>query len=512
MRWLVVALLLVTSVVRATPDGPAAPVGSVTGARTTPIGFDHTLHERDVLVSGAESLPCARCHVLQGGRLVGRPTHAACFGACHSNPPKAPPPGKKLVLDPDRLKLCTNCHAESVLVAPYSGKLPVAYPPYTIDQDFNLSLGHKQHREFACTQCHDTSGKRGPAHQRCLGCHDGSGSPGHGPAMTKCSGCHPPAVGKPQPPELAALQNSVSSAFSHAKHAGRGGAGKDCLTCHAPIRDTDDSELPRPKVADCATCHNGKAAFGTLIACTRCHDKAVDKFQVERPEARFSHKGPHAELVAKQACGSCHVLAKSGEVSIGGHTLCTGCHAQDFTERHPTKCGACHNATEPWRHLVADRSPPDTTEFGANLDHGKHATECTSCHALDTRTTQLRTPRGHVACTSGKPGACHAVDSGPPPQLGACTSCHRLDLAAERGARRIADTWSVRLTFDHRPHRTAADGSAVACSSCHVDVKAKDVIDLPAPPKQQCAPCHDGKKAFKLTGTQCRLCHPKARS
>ena len=54
---------------------------------------------------------------------------------------------------------------------------------------------------------------------------------------------------------------------------------------------------------------------------------------------------------------------------VAGHTACAGCHADDFGARWPKKCGACHNATEPWRALIADRPLPERTEFGATLDH-----------------------------------------------------------------------------------------------------------------------------------------------
>ena len=488
-----IAVLLLAGVARA--DGP----------RTTPFGFDHTVHDRDVNVSGGEPIACAHCHQEKNGRLVGRPEHAACFGACHGAPPATPARGARLAIEPARMKLCANCHAEAALVAPFTGKLAVTYPPYTTDQDFNLLLGHKQHREVACTQCHDPiTKKRPPPHQRCAGCHDGGKN--HGPAMATCGTCHPPAVGKPQPPELRLVLNSVRSVFSHGAHAARGGAGKDCTTCHAPIKDADETvlSLPRPTVKECARCHDGKAAFSTTGACTKCHDQAPAKFDVARPEARFSHDGHHDQVVATSPCTSCHKLdARTGEVTIAGHAACTTCHADDFELRFPAKCGACHNATEPWRHLRADRQPPDSTEFGASLDHGKHAGACTRCHTLQTRTTQLRMPRGHVACTGG---GCHAATTGPAPQLAQCDGCHRLGRAAARLANRAADPWSVRLAFDHAPHAKASDGSPLACTACHVQLGAT-IVDLPTPPKATCAGCHDGKRSFKLTGTTCRKCH-----
>ncbi len=462
------------------------------GARTTAIGFDHTVHARDVEVSGATPIACAKCHEQKAGRLVGKPGHAACFGACHGPAPRA----AKQPLDADRLKLCTNCHAEAALVPPFAGTLAAPYPPYKIDRDFSLVLGHKQHRDIACTQCHDPLGKKAPApHARCAACHDGARTF----AMTACESCHPAAVGRPQPPELATVQNSVTAIFSHATHAARGGAGKDCATCHAKIRDASEAqiELPRPTVTECATCHDGKRAFGVTVECTRCHAAPADKYEVARPEARFRHDADHAALVAGEPCTTCHVLDKTGEVSVAGHAACTQCHASDFGERKPKKCGACHNATEPWRHLRADRALPDRTEFGALIDHGVHRGACATCHSLRTATTQLRTPRGHAACSGT---ACHQVAGEVKPKLAECTGCHQLGLAAQRLASRIAQPWSVRLAFDHAAHDQAP------CQSCHTSLVGT-VTDLAAPAKATCAACHDGGSAFKLTGTTCRRCH-----
>lgn len=466
------------------------------GLRTTPVGYDHLLHDRNLIVGGAEALPCARCHVVQAGRLAGKPGHATCFGACHGAPPRA---GAKL--DPDRKKLCTACHAEAQIAA---GRFVVAYPPYTIDPDFNLALGHKQHAEVACMQCHPA--KKPAPHARCLGCHDGT----RATAMTKCATCHPPASGKPQPPELAATHDTVTATFSHGTHAARGGAGKDCTTCHAAIRATDDSELPRPTVTDCAAagCHDGRAAFATTASCTRCHDKPPEKFDVARPDARYRHDSPgHAKL---GACATCHALDARGEPVVAGHAACAaaGCHADDFGARAPKICGACHTATEPWRHLVADRGYPEATEFGATLDHRAHGkAACRTCHMLDTAAAQLQMPRGHDACTTA---GCHAASSGPAPRLGECAGCHALGRQAARLANRAADPWSVRGAFDHARHQQTPDRGELACTACHVDMSGATLEALATPAKATCAPCHDGRSAFSLTGTSCTRCHAGA--
>ena len=483
---------------------------------TIPAGFDHVIHNRDVLVSGAESIACTSCHVVRAGLLVGRPDHKGCFGACHGAPPSTPSKAAKLEISPERMKICSNCHAEAVLLAPFT-KAPVTYPPYT-PTDFALEAPHKRHAAITCSQCHNRLaagiGSRplhvghaaGIPHRRCLSCHDGSGAPGRGPAMTACVGCHTPGSGSPRPPAFAAPINTVSATFAHDKHARRGAAAAQCATCHAAIIETDDSILPRPTMQTCGTsgCHDGKPTFSITAACTKCHTKQPIAFDVARPSDRFSHvRAEHAG--AGLVCVACHPVDKSGEVLVSGHAPCVACHAEDFSERRPKKCGACHSATEPWRRLVADRLPRDDTEFGASLDHSKHPGDCAACHSLRTKFAQLRPPRGHRACTTA---GCHAINSGPAPRIDACESCHALGVAAKRVALRVAPPWSVRTAFDHTPHLRAADGTAVLCIGCHTDLSGATTTTLAAPPKKTCAPCHDGNIAFKLTGTTCTRCHP----
>lgn len=499
MRIVVVLLVLLVGTARADDLRPTA------------TGFDHIFHDRNLIVKGTDALPCAKCHTEQKGKLVGKPGHSACFGACHGPAPVAPKRGGKLVFG-ERAKVCMNCHAEAAQATPYPGKLKAAYPPYGNDPDFNIMLGHQQHGTVACTQCHDMRAnppKRQP-HDRCAGCHDGAATRGHGPAMSKCMTCHPQAVGNPTPPELAVVRDSVSATFSHAKHASRGTAGKDCMTCHAAIKTTDDTQLPRPTMQSCGigACHDGKAAFATTQACTRCHTEAPDRYEVERPTSRFLHTAAvHADTVAKRPCIACHALGPRGDTLVTGHASCAdaGCHDDEFAQRRPKFCGACHNATEPWRPLVADRAPAERTEFGAMLDHDKHPKDCARCHSLRTASAQLRPPRGHAGCTGS---GCHAAKSGPVPTLETCSGCHREGLASARDAARLRAPWSVRATFDHATHAKGRDGAALPCTSCHTMLPGTDLVALPTPAKASCAPCHDGKASFKLTGTSCTRCHP----
>lgn len=502
--WLVLAVSLAAVAAVAAPADEPAPA-----PRTVPAGFDHNIHLSRVAASGADAIACDRCHAWRpgaAGGLAGKPGHAACFTGCHGGPPAAPPVGARQALAPERSRVCVACHAESVLQKPYAGPAPyaVAYPPYRMFPDHALEIGHKTHRAIACAQCHGET--RGPPHRRCAGCHDGAASPGHGPPMTACARCHAPASGVPDPPKLvmtSQIEILVTSAFSHAKHAARGPAGRQCAACHGAVLETDDRQLPRPTAMDCAAggCHDGKAAFPPTAACTRCHqDVPKARFEVARPDKRFSHATHRAKQLP---CATCHPLAKSGEVLVAGHAACAACHADDFGKRRPVICGACHNATEPWRALKPDRLPPERTEFGAAIDHGKHPGACTSCHALTTAAVQLRPPRGHRACTGA---GCHAVAGGPSPVLAACEGCHEEGRAGAREKARLAAPWSVRATFDHATHRRSKDGE-LSCAGCHDDLSAPDVKALKTPPKAACAGCHDGAAAFKLTGTTCTKCH-----
>ncbi len=492
MRALVFGLAVIAIAWIARADAP------VPAKKTAPAGFDHGRHAQ-----AAAAVTCVQCHALDRG-LVGKPPgHATCFGKCHGE--LAATLKLREAVPDDRVKYCNACHAETALVSPVDKKA-IAATAVSGGIDHATQLGHNSHAQIACTRCHDPGrARRGRPHERCIGCHGDRADKTF--AIGDCAKCHPAGNDKPH---LARPQIVVTSAFSHAKHASRGTA-KQCGSCHAGIVATDSRVLPTPKLATCtsAGCHDGKAAFGAQVACTRCHqDAPKGEFVVERPDATFSH-AKH-ESRTKQPCTGCHTLSKAGEIHAGGHLSCIeGCHQHDaeFGAAKPTICGACHDGTEPWRPLIADKLPRDATEFGATLDHGKHAaTACTSCHSLTTSRTELRAPRGHRSCTTA---GCHAVKGGPAPQMADCETCHQRDLAAKRETARLTARWSVRATFRHRSHAAKTE---VACAGCHTSLIGASVLALPAPTKASCAAagCHDGSGAFKVTGTSCTRCHPGA--
>jgi c(7)-type cytochrome triheme protein len=457
--------------------------------------FDHVKHAAQT----KDAIACTSCHATTKTGLGAKPSHATCFGKCHGPAPSLPTKGKKLVVEPARMAVCTTCHTQGSLEAGTDKK---SFAPNVRDPsaDFALAIGHKRHANVTCAQCHAQT-KPAP-HTRCASCHVGGA--GKGPTMSLCTGCHFPADKTPQLVEAKIL---VRSAFSHAKHATRGAAAK-CATCHAGVTDTDARELEHPTAKTCAIagCHDGKAAFPPTEACTKCHqDVPVGKFDVARPPGQFSHAF-HLAYVSFVACTTCHPVAKSGEVGLADHAQCASCHEEDFGARSPKICSACHDATEPWRKLNPDRPSLPKSEFGASLDHDKHRAACTNCHNLTTASAQLRPPRGHTSC-AGK--GCHAVSGGAPPTFVNCGACHDLGIEERRETQREAATWSVRKLFTHAKHERAPDGNALACTTCHLDVGGSDLLSIATPPKSTCVPCHDGQTSFKITGTGCSKCHLK---
>lgn len=491
----------------------AAPASAQQPART---GFDHLLHARNLATSGAKPIPCASCHRAARGLLVGRPGHTACYGACHGALPSiaearrlsARPPA-----DDDartRLSTCTPCHAASELA---SARSAPAFPPYTLDSDFGLELSHARHAAASCARCHPATRRpatpRAVPHQRCLGCHTNAASP---PTfdMAACESCHYPAVGAGNAPKLARSQITVTTAFSHATHqtyAARRGAAPSCLPCHrqVPADNNAPGVVPAPAAETCAEtgCHDGTAAFAITERCTSCHRDPPDTpYQVPRPTRGYSHQ-QHAEAQAQLGCLGCHAATERGAPEPTRHRVCATCHAKDFGSPSPLICGACHTATEPWRVLRADRRPTQRTTFGARMDHATHRLPCERCHTLTTATRQLRLPRDHATCAGS---GCHRLGGGPAPAFERCEACHVAELVARRASARAAAPWSVRTLFDHRSHTTTAEGLPLTCVGCHLSVDGA-LDTLATPPKRTCAPCHDGVRAFGLTGTACARCH-----
>jgi c(7)-type cytochrome triheme protein len=197
--------------------------------------------------------------------LPGKSEHAPCAG-CHAQQ-----------FSNSNGPICTICHTNVS-----AGTLK----PFPRLRSFNLKFDHARHSAVgaACGTCHRQN--RGGvalsipaglnAHIACFSCHTPQAQ-SNGRNISSCSTCH----------ELGRLVRTSERApafrvgFSHAKHDASDSLR--CADCHqvragAPLGRQVKSPVPlnhhAPSgSASCATCHNGKKAFGgdEFSTCTRCH-------------------------------------------------------------------------------------------------------------------------------------------------------------------------------------------------------------------------------------------------
>lgn len=215
-------------------------------------------------------LPCLICHRRDdnSARLgfPGKVNHLPCAG-CHAvqfNDPSS--------------SMCTICHTN-----PQTGAMKRFGPL----RSFGATFNHAKHMRTNCATCHKPSQRgvaktipaRQSAHVTCFQCHSASSSN----AMASCSTCH-------QPGRLVRTPESARAfrvGFSHAKHSGR---GLNCNSCHTVRAGTARGrQVSNPVTAmhfaasraqSCASCHNGKRAFGAddFDNCRRCHVSGSFKF------------------------------------------------------------------------------------------------------------------------------------------------------------------------------------------------------------------------------------------
>ena len=474
-----------------------APVTTV-----TPDGFDHQIHEGRVIASAAEPPACETCHTIdKTGRPLAGPGHAACFrSGCHEKKPGEP---------------CRACHAQ---VSPPPRARPF-FPPFTLAPDYGVTFPHDKHVK-GCEDCHRVPGIAGPrpaAHARCVGCH---AKPAAGVApMSSCKACHARIAGRMVGPRQAAGAFRVGKLFSHAKHAGRmrsPDTAARCRVCHEAVTRVGGDDIPAPSMEVCETCHDGQHAFAARgPTCRRCHadaDRATVAPQV--PLAHFQHRA-HAARGLALDCARCHALDANGapRPASADHRPCAdgGCHDAEFRALAPRICSGCHIGTEPFRALKADVPRNPTTEFGVEYSHAAHASRvergCAACHTGIPAGPELRLGKGHASCSGS---GCHGVKGGPAPTFDACAACHETGLLPDRDEDQRERAWSVSTRFGHSRHQADKAGAPLACESCHAAVAgATTVAAVGAPPKAACAPCHDGRAAFKMTGHGCARCHGK---
>src|SRR5437588_1387505 len=117
--------------------------------------------------------------------------------------------------------------------------------------------------------------------------------------------------------------------------------------------------------------------------------------------SKFSHTQTHAAL----PCLICHRRENnSPQLSLPGHTPCSGCHTQRFNDSRNPICTVCHTDVP----SGAVKPFPALKSFNMRFDHALHLTGaarpdngCATCHKAERRSVALSIPAGfnaHATC------------------------------------------------------------------------------------------------------------------
>ena len=239
---------------------------------------------------------------------------------------------------------------------------------------------------------------------------------------------------------------------------------------------------------------------------------------------RFDHT-KHAQVLEASGkpavvCAACHKANPEDGKPSGGreHDRCTVCHELDRAKqscdlvkvpgpRSPARqCAVCHVATRK-ECLPSDLpAPPAQPSFVARFAHNRHANlgdsiekDCKLCHKAEAAggaATKPSATEGHAACSG-----CHNA-RGSKIAMNQCDACH---VAPKAALLPPPDPFAPHA-FDHTKHRDLAKTGA--CLTCHKQAASANVDAVPTPSMLGCQQsCHDGKKAFSATGTNCVKCH-----
>ncbi len=280
---------------------------------------------------------------------------------------------------------------------------------------------------------------------------------------------------------LGLKKRDASRPFEHRAHTT---AGINCLTCHAPVKQADQtSPLSLPATSTCTGCHTKPH---DTRDCGECHGQSSIRqgAQAARDHLKFAH-AKHLPTVKGQ-CVPCHSEAGAVDPTSLRPAMgqCFTCH-QHKDQWNVRDCGACHRDlpsehVRPDSHLVHDgdfvREHGVRAAAARDLCATCHAeSACAACHgkttaalpwklAFDTPKLDRLHPGNFLArhpeearvapalCTT-----CHAEST--------CTTCHEAKkVAAGLGKNPHPPGW-VRAVGGE--HGRAARLDPLSCASCH---------------------------------------------
>jgi hypothetical protein len=202
---------------------------------------------------------------------------------------------------------------------------------------------------------------------------------------------------------------------------------------------------------------------------------------------------------ARLPCLLCHRRENnSAQPTLPGkaqHTPCTGCHAQQFSNRASEICSICHTDAQSGKM----KSFPPLRSFNVRFDHARHASAgCATCHRRNRSGAGLSIPvrlNAHVTCYS-----CHAPGSKANGRdISSCSTCHQLG-----GFVRVSDQAAAyRVGFSHASHDASEKLSCAECHQVRAGLPRGRQVSSPLPLNHHaparapsCASCHNGQRTF----------------
>jgi len=239
-----------------------------------PEGLDYSKFQHSS--ANHSRLPCLLCHRRDSNAPVpkrpGASQHLPCAG-CHAQQ-----------FQNSESPICTICHtdAKSGAVKPFPNRLI----------SFRMKFDHAKHLAMGsvnCATCHRPT--RGGvamtipadfnAHATCFRCHTPRAQSG-GRDISSCGTCHQLGGYSRTPQNMPAF----NVGFSHARHDPKTNCN-DCHQVRAGLPQRRQVTTPEPlnhhatgRAQSCATCHDGKRAFGDddFTVCKRCHTGSQFRF------------------------------------------------------------------------------------------------------------------------------------------------------------------------------------------------------------------------------------------
>lgn len=383
--------------------------------------FTHEAHLALRLPGGGERLVCKSCHVPTGDAKSslmrpGAAQHAPC-DTCHLAA-FLQPPGP----------LCSVCHEETKPLAQKMSPL-LPYPRAKSSLQLLSEYSHRWHLSRAlpeggamgCDTCHQVSSRDAvmasfPSHAECARCHQADRLQPARPYMSACAGCHArEAPGRVR--HFAANQIR----FTHGRHqADRRGRAVGCVDCHESVARRDRAaDLPLPKMADCARCHENAARTPDRVRIARCETCHLDDARAKpSPE---SHRPPPEGALARPRLAerkpedhSPLFRTRHARAAAAPDATCRYCH--DGVSGTPVNgCADCHAVMRPRSHRARYRS------VGHGRDAAKDPRRCATCHETDYCTAcHSIPPENHFPLRLFR--AQHAQSARSNPR--ACLTCH----------------------------------------------------------------------------------------